>query len=105
MNTKTIAMSAALAAALAAPLAFAQGDGVARLKDVKGNVLVSQQTGLAAGSEAARLAEHTRVITTAGAEAIVMARGAIGRNEGTQINVGRLARASNGVKSNRLSRS
>jgi len=72
MNTKTIAICAALAAALAAPLAFAQGGGVARLKDVKGNVLVSQQAGLASGGEASRLPEHTRVITTAGAEVIVV---------------------------------
>src|SRR5258706_15657138 len=72
MKTKTLVILAALAAAFAATLAPAQGGGVARLKDVKGNVLVSQQAGLAAGSEAWRLAEHTRVITTAGAEVIVV---------------------------------
>jgi len=72
MNMKTIAISAALAAALAAPLASAQGGGVARLKDVKGNVLVSQQAGLASAGEASRLPEHTRVITTAGAEVILV---------------------------------
>jgi len=72
MKMKTLAIVAALAAALATTLACAQGGGIARLKDVKGNVLVSQQTGLAAGSEAVRLAEHTRVITTAGAEVVVV---------------------------------
>jgi hypothetical protein len=72
MNTKTLVICAALAATFASTLAPAQGNGVARLKDVKGNVLVSQQSGLAAGGEAARLAEHTRVITTAGAEVIVV---------------------------------
>jgi hypothetical protein len=38
---------------------------VAELKDVVGNVLVSRESGLAAGSEALRLVEGTRVITTA----------------------------------------
>jgi hypothetical protein len=72
MKTKTLVILAALAAAFAATLAPAQSAGVARLKDVKGNVLVSQPAGLAAGSEAWRLTEHTRVITTAGAEVIVV---------------------------------
>jgi hypothetical protein len=72
MKTKTLMTLAALAAAFGATSAPAQGGGVARLKDVKGNVLVSQQAGLAAGSEAWRLTEHTRVITTAGAEVIVV---------------------------------
>jgi hypothetical protein len=72
MKMKTLAMLAALAAAFATTLACAQGGSIARLKDVKGNVLVSQQAGLASGSEAVRLAEHTRVITTAGSEVIVV---------------------------------
>jgi hypothetical protein len=72
MKTKTPVILAVLAAAFAATLAPAQGEGVARLKDVKGNVLVSQQAGLVSGGEASRLAEHTRVITTAGAEVIVV---------------------------------
>jgi hypothetical protein len=61
-------------AALAATLSFAQGTGggVAQLKDVKGNVLLSREAGLAAGNEASRLVEHTRVITAAGSEVIVV---------------------------------
>jgi hypothetical protein len=59
---------------LATTLAFAQaqGNGIARLKGVKGNVLLSHDAGLAAGGEATRLPEHTRVITTAGAEVVVV---------------------------------
>ncbi len=66
-------LTAALAAALATTVAPAQGtsEGVARLKEVKGNVLVSRESGLAAGGEAARLIEHTRVITTANSTVIV----------------------------------
>ena len=57
--------------AVAQPIAPASGEGVARLKDVHGNVLVSKESGLASGDEALRLAKGTRVITTAKAEAIV----------------------------------
>lgn len=72
-SMKTLGISAVLCAALAAPLASAQQvSGVARLKDVKGNVLVSQQSGLVSGTDTTRLAEHTRVITTAGSEATVL---------------------------------
>jgi hypothetical protein len=64
---------------LAALLAFAglasraedTKEGVAVLKRVKGNVLVSQESGLASGDEARRLPAGTRVITTANAEATV----------------------------------
>jgi hypothetical protein len=57
---------AALAVALACSQPFAQEarQGVAQLKDVHGNVLVSRESGLAAGGEALRLVEGTRVITT-----------------------------------------
>jgi hypothetical protein len=72
MKMKTLAICAATVAAFGTMSASAQGGGIARLKDVKGNVLVSQQTGLASAGEATRLAEHTRVITTAGAEVIVV---------------------------------
>ena len=67
-------LAATLAAALVASLACAQGtrEGIAQLKDVKGNVLVSRQSGLAAGAETTRLTEHTRVITTAHSEVIVV---------------------------------
>ena len=74
MTKSTIALCAALAAALAAGMAAAQNtnEGIARLKDLKGNVLVSRESGLAAGGEAVRLVEHTRVITTASSEVVVV---------------------------------
>jgi hypothetical protein len=67
-----ITILSAVAAILAATLALAQDRGVARLRDLKGNILLSQQSGLAAGSEATRLPERTRVITTAGSEVVVV---------------------------------
>ena len=48
-----------------------QQDSVARLKSVNGNVLVSRESGLAAGEQAQRLANGTRIITTANSEAVV----------------------------------
>lgn len=62
------------AASLAAGASLAQQgsrDGIAQLKAVKGNVLLSREAGLAAGGEAARVVEHTRVITTANSEVVV----------------------------------
>ena len=55
-----------LAASLIAPALFAEEPrlGVAQLKDLQGNVLVSRESGLGAGREALRLAAGTRVITT-----------------------------------------
>jgi hypothetical protein len=47
------------------------GETVARLRKVEGNVLVSQESGLASAEEAQRLDERSRVITTASAKAIV----------------------------------
>jgi hypothetical protein len=44
---------------------------VARLKSVNGNVLVSREAGLAAGAQAERLVNGSRVITTANSDAIV----------------------------------
>ena len=41
--------------AVAQRIAPASGEGVARLKDVHGNVLVSKESGLASGDEALRL--------------------------------------------------
>jgi hypothetical protein len=74
MKNKPIALCAAFAAALAAAFAAAQNtnEGIAKLKDLKGNVLLSRESGLAAGGEAARLLERTRVITTANSEVIVV---------------------------------
>src|SRR5689334_20144080 len=47
-------------------------DGIAQLKGVKGNVLLSRQTGLASGGEATRITDKTRVITTANSEVVVV---------------------------------
>ncbi len=58
---------AALAAvSIVAAQTFAQepARGVARLKEVEGNVLVSRESGLGAGREGLRLDAGTRVITT-----------------------------------------
>jgi hypothetical protein len=63
------------AASLAAGTVLAQQssrDGIAQLKAVKGNVLLSRDAGLVAGSEAARLTQGTRVITTANSEVVVV---------------------------------
>lgn len=73
MTRKTTYLAAAIAAAFCTTLAHAQAtaEGVARLKEVKGNVLISRESGLTAGTEAGRLVEHARVITTANSTAIV----------------------------------
>ena len=72
--TRPIAICIALGALAASGWADAQSsrEGIARLKDVKGNVLLSRESGLSAGAEAMRLTEHTRVITTANSEVIVV---------------------------------
>ncbi len=50
----------------------APNDGtIAKLRDVTGNVLVSNEAGLATGDEALRLAPGTRVITTANSQVVV----------------------------------
>jgi hypothetical protein len=75
MKTFTAAMRGLLTLAflLAAFHPFAQEtrQGIAKLKDVHGNVLVSTETGLASGDEGLRLTRGTRVITTARADVIV----------------------------------
>ncbi|HYC36832.1 MAG TPA: hypothetical protein VEC19_10445 [Usitatibacter sp.] len=48
------------------------GKEVAQLRNVEGNVLLSQETGLASGDEAARVREGWRVITTAKSKAVVV---------------------------------
>ena len=55
-----------LAALVLPPQLFAQEprSGVAQLKDMQGNVLVSRESGLGAGRESLRLSEGMRVITT-----------------------------------------
>ena len=71
---KNVRWTVLLCATVAAAGAAAQQprEGVAQLKSVKGNVLLSRQAGLAAGGEATRITEKTRVITTANSEVIVV---------------------------------
>ena len=74
---KHILTAIAAAALLALPAspwaqqAQQQPRGVARLKSVNGNVLVSRETGMAAGAQAERLLDGARVITTANSEAVI----------------------------------
>ena len=64
----------ALAALLFASAPFAQESrqGVAQLRDVVGNVLVSRESGLASGGEGLRLDAGTRVITTRASRVVVV---------------------------------
>jgi hypothetical protein len=55
----------------AQPFAQEPLPGVAQLKDVHGNVLVSRESGLGAGRDGLRLAAGVRVITTNKSDAIV----------------------------------
>lgn len=55
-----------------APDAPAPRATVAKLRQVEGNVLVSQESGLASADESLRLDDRSRVITTANAKAIVV---------------------------------
>lgn len=70
MKTKLIILACLVALPSLAQQAQAPR-AVARLKTVEGNVLVSQETGLASAETAARLTEGSRVITTANAQAVV----------------------------------
>jgi hypothetical protein len=63
---------AALVAVASQPFAQEPKQGVAQLRDVAGNVLVSRESGLAAGSEALRLIPGVRVITTSKSSAVVV---------------------------------
>ena len=56
----------------AQPFAQEPRPGVAQLKDIHGNVLVSRESGLGAGSEGLRLAVGARVITTNKSDATVV---------------------------------
>lgn len=64
---------AIVAASMAAGPAFAQQpqNTVAKLKDMQGNVLVSQGDAMAAGAPDQRLPIGTRVVTTAGAKVTI----------------------------------
>ncbi len=64
----------ALAAILFASAPFAQDNrpGVAQLRDVEGNVLVSRESGLTSGGDGLRLVAGTRVITTRRSRAVVV---------------------------------
>jgi hypothetical protein len=74
MNMKNTQLALLLTVAFASVGAPAQQshEGIAQLKSVKGNVLLSRQAGLAAGGEATRITEKTRVITTANSEVVVV---------------------------------
>ena len=72
MKAGYICLAACVALAAGLSLAQEQRAGVAQLKDVHGNVLLGREAGLGAGSEAARLVEGTRVITTANSEVVVV---------------------------------
>jgi hypothetical protein len=71
MKTRFAVLVVATLSAAAALAQQPSRDGIAQLRGVKGNVLLSREAGLAAGGEAARVVEHTRVITTAGSEVVV----------------------------------
>ena len=75
MVTLRVGLGAALLAVAAPWGAVAQPPPeqrtVAHLKSVNGNVLVSRESGLATGAQAERLANGTRIITTANSEAVI----------------------------------
>jgi hypothetical protein len=84
-------------AQLAAAQPAAEPAGIAHLKDVKGNVLVSKRSGLAAGIEGMSLVEGTRVITTHGSQAVVVyddgCRVSLKENQRFQVEKGRACAA------------
>ena len=67
MRIRAISVAVACAAALVAGSALAQQGTVAKLSDIKGNVLVSQGDAMVSGVANQRLPAGTRVVTTAGA--------------------------------------
>ena len=74
MNVRTLAVALGIAAALAAAVASAQqqqANTVARLADVQGSVLVSQDEAMVAGANDQRLRIGQRIVTTAGARVVV----------------------------------
>lgn len=74
MNFRVLAASLGIAAVLGAAVANAQqsqSSTVARLADLQGGVLVSQDDAMVAGANDQRLRVGQRVVTTAGAHVIV----------------------------------
>ena len=67
-----LGVGGALLALQAAAQQVAPQRSVAQLKQLSGNVLVSRDTGMTAGTEALKLANGTRVITTANSEVVVV---------------------------------
>ena len=75
-RTASLVHPHALAAVIAVacsfqPIARADDGTIARLADVRGNVLVSRDFGIASAGEALRLLPDTRVLTTANAAVVV----------------------------------
>ena len=68
---RRIACSATIAAVLFASQAGATGSSVARLVDIRGNVLVTTQTTIASAGERLRLAPGMRVLVTLNSAATV----------------------------------
>jgi hypothetical protein len=77
MNRRPIPMrilaKATLAALLVASQPFAQtsDNTIAKLTDMKGNVLVSRESGLATGIDAMRVSKGMRILTTANSRVVV----------------------------------
>ena len=72
MNSVVRALPALVFLAATSASAQEARQGVAQLKDVHGNVLVSKESGLASGDEAVRLTKGARVITTSRSDVVVV---------------------------------
>src|SRR5262245_32255116 len=69
---RTIAGAGFLALATATqPFAQTSEGGIARLTELKGNVLVSRDSGLASANDRARIGPGTRIITTANSRVVI----------------------------------
>jgi hypothetical protein len=69
---RALGLLAALLALQAGAQQVAAQAGVAQLKQLNGNVLVSRDTGMTAGAELLKVANGTRVITTANSAVVVV---------------------------------
>ena len=54
------------------PFAQTSDDTVAKLAELKGNVLVSRESGLVSGADALRIVPGTRIITTANSRVVIV---------------------------------